>query len=249
MKGEAALSRFQDGKVFDKKSFRDAVRESDPGCSEASISWMLVTLRKQGILASAGFGKYYVVLDVSSHKKEYQYPHSREYMDIEKTISDRFPLICFQMWELIQMNDFVNHQIAKNVIIVEVENMLTDTVYDLLRENHPYTMLQPDIDAFYIQRGPGTDIVVQKLLTEAPSPGENHSCVPEKILVDLLSKKLSGCLIQRSEYHWIYDEIFRKYKIDETKMLRYARRRNLYDTLLDFLNTQTDVKLLTKEIG
>lgn len=40
----------------------------------------------------------------------------------------------FQMWELIQFNEFLNHQIAKNIIVVEVENMLEDSVFDTLRE-------------------------------------------------------------------------------------------------------------------
>ena len=31
------------------------------------------------------------------------------------------------MWELIQFNEFVNHQISKNLIVAQVENMLDET--------------------------------------------------------------------------------------------------------------------------
>ena len=242
---QGTLSNLPQGQIFDKSRFREAVHMVDPDCTESSINWMLVTMRKQGILASAGTGKYYCSSSESPIKKSYRYPHSPEYLEIEQAITDEYPRIHFQMWELIQMNDFVNHQIAKNVIFIEVESMLVDTVYEMLHEKYPYAMIQPDTDTFYKQRAPESDIVVQKLLTEAPTPNIGHSSPLEKLLVDLLSKKLSGNLIERSEYPHIYEDIFRKYLIDETRMLRYAKRRHLYDTLLSFLEIQTHVKLMT----
>ena len=239
------LSNLPQGQIFNKSRFREAVHKVDPDCSESSINWMLVTMRKQGLLASAGTGKYYIIPNEFTIKKNYQYPHSPEYQEIEQSITESYPLVNFQMWELIQMNDFVNHQIAKNVIFIEVESMLVDTVYEMLHEKYPYAMIQPDTDTFYKQRAPETDIVVQKLLTEVPTPNDGHSSPLEKLLIDLLSKKLSGNLIERSEYPRIYEDIFRKYLIDETRMFRYAKRRNLYDALLSFIETQTDVKLMT----
>ena len=245
MNTTAILPHLPSGKIFNKNAFREAVRSIYPDCSESSINWMLITLRKQGSLASVGAGKYYRIPKDIPPKKQYSYPHSREYLYLEKEITEAYPLVNFQMWELIQMNDFANHQIAKNVIFIEVEAMLVDTVFELLHEKHPYAMIQPSVDTFYKQRAPETDIVVQKLLSEAPSPDANHSCVIEKLLVDLLSKKLSGSLIERSEYPRIYEDIFYKYNIDETRMFRYARRRHLYESLLTFITKKTDVQLMT----
>ncbi|MBR7000338.1 MAG: hypothetical protein IKI01_06935 [Lachnospiraceae bacterium] len=245
MNAAEVLPHLPVGEVFNKSTFRRTVRSVYPDCPETSVNWMLVTLRRQGRLASAGAGKYYRTPQDTPARKQYSYPHSPEYLALEKEITEAYPLVHFQMWELIQMNDFVNHQIAKNVIFVEAEAMLVDTVYELLHGKHPYAMVQPTYDAFYKQRAPETDIVVQKLLSEAPSPDANHSCVMEKLLVDLLSKKLSGSLIERSEYPRIYEDVFRKYNIDETRMFRYAKRRHLYESLLSFIKTKTDIKLMT----
>ena len=245
MNAATILPHLPTGEVFNKNTFRETVHSIYPDCTEASINWMLVTLRKQGSLASAGTGKYYRIPQDAPAKKHYFYPHSQEYLDLEKEITEAYPLVNFQMWELIQMNDFVNHQIAKNVIFIEVEAMLVDTVYELLHEKYPYAMIQPSADTFYKQRAPETDIVVQKLLSEAPTPDANHSCVIEKLLVDLLSKKLPGSLIERSEYPRIYEDVFRKYNIDETRMFRYAKRRHLYDSLLSFIMEKTDIQLMT----
>ena len=245
MNAATVLPHLPTGEIINKHIFREAVHSIYPDCSEASINWMLVTLRKQGSLASAGSGKYYRPPQDAPAKKQYSYPHSPEYFDLEKEITESYPLVNFQMWELIQMNDFVNHQIAKNVIFIEVEAMLVDTVYELLHEKYPYAMIQPTSDTFYKQRAPETDIVVQKLLSEAPAPNANHSCVIEKLLVDLLSRKLSGSLIERSEYPRIYEDVFHKYNIDETRMFRYAKRRHLYDSLLSFIKAKTNIQLMT----
>lgn len=239
------LAQFDDGQTFTKSVFREAVHTYEPACADTTIDWALVSLRRQGVLASAGAGKYYVVAQGDTVRRSYTYPHSEDYLTLERCIQEQYPLANYQMWELIQMNDFVNHQIAKNVIFVEVERMLVDTVYEMLHEHYPYAMLQPDEPTFYRQRGPETDVVVQRLVSEAPAPGEHHSCAIEKLLVDLQSKRLTGRLIERSEYPRIYEDAFQKYTIDETRMFRYARRRNLYEVLVKFIRTQTDVHLMT----
>lgn len=242
---QAILKEFRGGKVFNKESFRQAVKAVNPDYSETAISWLLYYLRRQGVLSSVGAGKYNVVSPSEQKKNEYDYPHSQEYIDLENFISGNYPHLNFQMWELIQMNDFLNHQIAKNVIFVEVENMLVDSVYEQLHEKYPYALNQPSMDVFFKMRSPGTDIVLMKLVSEAPAAGENHSCSLEKILVDIHSKKITGQLIEKSEYPQIYEEIFRKYRIDETRMFRYAKRRNLYELIRKFIVEQTKVELKT----
>lgn len=245
MDKDAILEKFQGGTVFDKTAFRQSVHSVNPDCSESMINWLLLSFRKKGILSSVGAGKYYVTSAQEVTKKMYIYPHSPEYLDLEKELTERFPLLKFQMWELIQMNDFVNHQIAKNVIFIETENMMVNSVYENLHARYPYAMIEPDTAIFYKLRGPDTDIVVQKLPSEAPAPLINHSCALEKIVVDILSKKLTGKLIERSEYPAIYEGIFNKFHIDETRMFRYARRRNLHDTLRSFISEQTNIQLKT----
>lgn len=246
LKKESVLEDFAPGALFRKEDFRYAVNRVDPVCKESTINWMIHSLRKENRIASAGAGKYYVIPPAQKPKQSYQYPHSQEYLSIEKLIVDNYPQAIFQMWELWQLNEFVNHQIAKNVIFVELETMLLDSVFELLHLTYPYALLTPDIRTFYRQRSPGTDIVVQKLVTEAPAPGNAHSCTLEKLLVDLFTKKIAGSLVEKSEYPRIYEEALEKYRIDETRMFRYARRRHVDGILRQFIKEQTTAKLLTQ---
>lgn len=243
-----ALLNLTPGRIFRKQEFRDIVLAYSPEKSEASINWMLHTLAEKGDILSVGYGRYIVPAAGSKDRIVYCYPHTDEFRRIETLAEDAFPYVEFQMWELMQMNDFVNHQIAKNVIFVETEKMLIDSFYEMLHEAYPYAMYEPDEKTFYRQRAPETDVVVQKLLTESPAPVFNHDCAIEKILVDLFSKKLPGVLIEKSEYKAIYEDIFHKYRIDEIRMFRYARRRNLEQTIRNFINNRTDIHLLTESV-
>lgn len=101
--------------------------------SDSSINWLLEKLRRENQIASIGRGKYIKIPECNA-KELYTYNHSYEYLEVEEKITDWYPLLEFQMWELIQFNEFLNHQIAKNIIVVEVENMLEDSVFDTLRE-------------------------------------------------------------------------------------------------------------------
>ena len=93
MNATTILPHLPTDEIFNKNAFREAVHSIYPNCSEASINWMLVTLRKQGRLASAGTGKYYRIPQYAPAKKQYSYPNSQEYLDLEQEITDAYPLV------------------------------------------------------------------------------------------------------------------------------------------------------------
>ena len=85
------------------------------------------------------------------------------------------------------------------------------------------------------------------MLTEAPKvQADIKGCSLEKLLVDLFSNKLTGQLVERAEYLGIYEEAFRKYYIDEKKLFRYARRRNLEKEIRGFIEKETNIQLFTE---
>lgn len=162
---------------------------------------------------------------------------------MEQLIIKEFPLVEFQMWEMYQMNEFVNHLFGKNTIFVDVENMCEDVVFEMLHDKFPYVLFCPSKEMYHKQRGNDNTIVVQKLISETPKSAVGHSAPLEKILDDLFSKKLTGKLIARSEYPERYEQAFERYYIDEAKMFRYARRRSLDEELITFLKESTNVNL------
>jgi len=244
---EKILDDFKPGEIFEKQQFRDAVHRVNPSYAESSINWLLSKWRNGKKIVMVGKGKYKRTSSLRP-KKLYTYGHSEEYLSVEKSIIKGYPFVEFQMWELIQFNEFINHQIAKNLLIVEVENMLADTVFDRLHDEYPHVLFCPTPDFYYRHKGDEDTIVVLKLISEAPKPMEAHSCVLEKLLVDLYVKKFTGNLIERSEYKAIFEDSFEKYQIDESKLFRYARRRNVEKDIKKFICEQTNVVLATVQM-
>lgn len=239
---KTAINKIPVGEVFGKQLFREVVRQLNPDYTECSINWLLGKLKNENKIMTVGKGKY-IRIEEGKRKIHYTYQHSQEYYEIERHIEENYPLVVFQMWEFIQLNEFVNHQIAKNIIFVDVENMLEESVFDLLHMRYPYTLFMPTEEQFYRQRGAEDTVVVQRLVSEAPRPEEAHSSPLEKLLVDLFTSKLTGNLIERYEYKAICEDMFEKYVIDETKLFRYARRRHVEDDIRNYINENTGIRL------
>ncbi len=229
-----------------KKEYEKLAYQLNPECSQDTIYWQLRRLQQRGVIKKTGRG-IYIVCDKEKKKWEYDYEHSGLMKEIVKRIEKEYPLVDFQVWEFIQLNEFVNHLIAKNVLFIEVEHMLEESIFNMLSEYYPRVLLCPEqevFDTYFLENM----IVVQRLLTEAPKPiQQTKSCCLEKILVDLFSNKLTGQLIQGAEYPMVFEEAFRKFYIDEKKMMRYARRRNLEVKIKKFIEEETDIKLYMED--
>lgn len=246
MKLENIIKHLKPNSKISKNEYENIVYQLNPDCSQDAIYWQLRTLQEKGVIYKTG-RSLYTVCDNTRNKCTYDYFPSNTLIEIVTLIEKEFPLVDFQVWEFTQLNEFVNHLIAKNVFFIEVENMLEGAIFNMLSEHYTKVLFCPNEDTFftYFQKDM---IVVQKLISEAPKPlaGTKCSCL-EKLLVDLFSSKLTGQLIQRAEYPLVYEEAFSKFYIDEKKMFRYARRRNLEIKIKKFIKDETFIHLHTED--
>lgn len=237
---KAAISKFLlNHPSFTTGEFENALRTEESN-ARSTVYKILKELCSTGEIVRTKRGHYAV-----SGKKEYSYELSETAKTISAQIHEVYPLVDFQIWELYQMKEFVNHLIARNTIFVEVENMLDESVFDLLFEKYPHVLHNPSLEQYYRYAGEET-IIVRNLISEAPpSVGEFRQASLEKMLVDLFGRGTSGSLISRSEYQAIYEDAFKKYNINQAKMFRYARRRGIEKTIMDFIHENTDIILET----
>ena len=223
---------------FTTKDFADSMRALSPNIGRSTIYQILNRLCESGRITRTHKGHFAI-----TDRKDYRYDLSGTAKDISLSIMEQYPLVDFQIWELYQMNEFVNHQLAKNTIFVEVENMLDESIFDMLFEKYPHVLHNPDADEYYKYAG-GETIIVNKLISEAPAGyGQYHQASLEKLLVDLFGRGITGSIVSRSEYRSIYEDSFKKYNINQAKMFRYARRRGIEDTIKDFVSKETDITL------
>jgi hypothetical protein len=156
-----------------------------------------------------------------------------------------FPLLSFRVWELRWLNEFFNHQLAHNKIFLEVEKDGFDFVFSALIEKFPgRVLLRPGVKEI-LQYGTDDGVIVERLVTEAPSAGGERYHVPlEKLIVDLFANRY--LMLFKGEYPSTIEMMFSTYRIDQVAMLRYARRRNKVKDVFGFLSTKTTVECMVQ---
>ena len=223
---------------FTTGDFTEMLKIESPDIGRSTVFHLLNYLCEIGAITRTCKGHFDV-----TNKRIYNYELSETAKNISAYIQEQFPLVDFQVWELYQMNEFVNHLLSRNTIFVEVENMLDESIFNLLFDKYPHVLYNASTDEYYKYAGDET-IVVRKLISEAPSGvGQYKQASLEKILVDLFGRGLSGSIISRSEYRAIYEDSFRKYVINQPKMFRYARRRGIEKNIVGFIHDKTNIAL------
>ena len=105
---------------FSRQDFTRAMA-SDYSMTEPQAAYDLKKRLDQGTLMRAGWGRYSPPV-----KQTYRHHYSDSAVDVVKTISEGYDGLDFQVFELIQLNEFINHQAAHNTIFVTVENDLVE---------------------------------------------------------------------------------------------------------------------------
>lgn len=229
---------------FDRKTLLNTMRACGEQISDALFKVRLQDLLRSGDIVRVGRNAYCI-------PKETMYSYEYDYSDRAKEIADKihtsFPYIEFTIFELVQMNEFVNHQLAHNIIFVSVEQDLENFVFDALKEEYPGKVLVNPTPNIYHQYWYSGMIVIEHLITEAPKDKKNAwASRLEKILVDIQTDPILLSSLSESEYPGIYEQCFEKYMIDESSLFRYAKRRGAEKKILEFIRTKTNIKLRTR---
>jgi len=228
---------------FSRDDLRVAMNDCGMHISEASFKLKLQCLINSGNIVRVGRNAYCIPSD---GLQKYSYEYSKLSEDVAGRLQENHPYLDFVMFELVQLNEFVNHQVAHNALFVSVEGDLGAFVFDTLKAAYPgKVLLNPNTDTYH-QYWSSDMIVIRKLITESPKDREiPWAARLEKILVDIVADPLLSASVGESEYPGIYKNAFRKYVVDESCLFRYAKRRGS-DGKIYQLITQTGLQLRTR---
>ena len=217
---------------FSRKDYIDAYKDLNSGASEEQAVYALRKSLSNGMIQRMGRNQY----TTAKTKAAYRYRYAEEACHIADEVLKEYPEAFFQIFELVQLNTFINHQIAHNAIFVSVENDLVDFVFDTLRRLYPgRVLLKPSADEYY-RYITDNGIVVGRLPSESPKGQETQWHVRiEKILVDIAADKLLSQIVPQEELAGLYEDVNEKYLIDTKTMWRYARRKGAENKLKEVL--------------
>lgn len=241
--------RYYDGLLdvtrFTRKELLESFRMAGYMLSEASFYKKVEELVKNGQIIRIGRNVYSLPDD---KRLTYEYKYSELAEEVAQEIAQQYPYVNFSIFEFVQLNDFVNHLIAHNVIFLSVEAEVMDFVFETLRDKYPGKVLINPTVEIYHQYWSDNMIVLGKLTTEAPK-GQKASWHTrlEKMLVDIMAEPLLLASISRAEYPHIYEDAFDRYIVDENGLFRYASRRKVTKKIKELIRKETDIVLRTKE--
>ena len=241
--------RYYDGLLdvtrFTRKELLESFRMAGYMLSEASFYKKVEELVKNGQIIRVGRNVYSLP---DNKRLAYEYKYSELAEEVAQEIAQQYPYVNFSIFEFVQLNDFVNHLIAHNVIFLSVEAESMDFVFETLRDKYPGKVLINPTVEIYHQYWSDNMIVLGKLTTEAPK-GQKASWHTrlEKMLVDIMAEPLLLASISRAEYPHIYEDAFDRYIVDENGLFRYASRRKVTKKIKELIRKETDIVLRTKE--
>lgn len=217
------LDGLKDKSSFTRQDLLQSFHDSGYLISDASFNKKIMSMLKKGEIVRCGRNLYCLP---QNEKRVYIHEYSELANELVKIMKEHYPLLDFCIFEKYQLNQFVNHLIAKNTIFLSVEAEAMDFVFMTLREYYPGKVLvNPTSDIFH-RYWCENMIVITKLTTEAPKGlGEKWHTRLEKFLVDVVSERLLVETIGGSEYPYIFGDAFMYFVIDEKCLFRYARRR------------------------
>jgi hypothetical protein len=229
---------FKDRDAFSREELFDFFRASEPDLKEGTFGWRVYDLKNKDIIKSIKRG-YYTI----SSKAKYKPEISGELLNLAKVISKRFEDVKYCLWDTGWINEFSQHQSGKKLIIIEIEKDFVEALYYELKDSFGFDLfLNPDKKAidFYISESQNP-VIIKKRITRSPISKRIEKRIQfdtpllEKILVDLFTEYRLFYFYQGVELIHVYENALKKYTVNYTKLLSYAKRREREHDIKQFL--------------
>ena len=217
---------------FSRNEFSKAMFD-EYGLTEQQSKYELQKELDNGEVLRKGWNQY----TIPTNKQVYLHNYSGDANAVVGLIEKKYYDVDFQVFEMTQLNQFMNHLVAHNTIFVAVENELVDYVFDTLNKEYPgRVMLKPSLEMYY-RYLQDNEIVVGRLPSETPKGIDKPwQARIEKILVDVLVDKLIGGIVPEGEKPAIVEGAYHDFLIDEGTLLRYAKRKGAVKKVVNALN-------------
>lgn len=243
---EQLKQRFGQQPHISREELFDFYRAFEPDLKETTFGWRIYALKEKNLLKSIRTGVYTLSL-----KPIFHVPVEPKLRELAIKVKKQFPGARSCVWSTRCLNEWMIHQPARFLSLVEIEASATESVFYFLKdENYKNVFINPEDTLLerYIYEQTET-IIVKTLVSKSPIVKEKKIVVPlaEKILVDLFADKKMFAPYQGSELVNIFNNIYKQYALNITKLLAYAKRRTKEQELLDFITKNTKLIELLRE--
>ncbi|TAN21175.1 MAG: hypothetical protein EPN37_00565 [Chitinophagaceae bacterium] len=231
---------FKDEPIFETKHLVAFYKQTEKHVKPTTINWRVYSLVQMGVLQRVGRGKF-TLGETNAYIPEVS-PATKS---IYRKLKSEFPYVNLCIWNTSALNEFMLHQPNQFYYLIETGKETTDAVFYFLREIKKAVFLEPtnDILEKYLLNEREV-FIVKNLISEAPTQivkGVNTVTI-EKMLVDIFCDTVVFSAQQGAEMRTIFEEVFNKYTINQSKALRYADRRRKKEPFGKFIDSITNLR-------
>jgi hypothetical protein len=205
-----------------------------PSLSQSTISWKIGQLKKSQLIFQKGRGIY-----TFDYKPEYPSELSLK----AKRLYNRIKPVCkgeLCMWELAMLSDISDMQKTKNWYFLSVAKDELEALFDEMLDFSKKTYIQPNketISRYVIAQDEA--IILTPLVSETPTQENGVYLTPtiEGLLVNACMKYESYLKPLGFDVTEMYSNALHKYNVNESKLLRYAARRDRRNEINELIKT------------
>ena len=144
---QSVLAALSAKKAFSLKEFLLATQANGCLLGEEAIRKRLRSLIQTGEVMRVGRNAYCIAEKNVGH---YRHEYSELAERVAAIVHEEYPVLEFSIFELILLNEFVNHQLAHNVLFLSVEEGIGEFVFETLKEHFPgKVMLNPTPELYH----------------------------------------------------------------------------------------------------
>lgn len=190
-------------------------------------------LKKQGVITSVKRGIYQL-----SEKKEFQPVPDARIKKSTACLNQIFRKYRIASGQPNGFHPFMNLQPFRSFYILETEKDTVEPVFYLLKDNQINAFIQPDkdfTDKYIINSN--KPVIVKPLISRSPSRTQEGIVMAaiEKILVDIYCEPDIFYAFQGKELRNIFNNAFRQYHINYSRLLNYYKRRKKDNSMVEYL--------------
>jgi len=241
---EGFIKRFSGKSHFSKSDLLEYYLKKEHDLRDGTLRRRIDILKKRGVIQEVSRGLY------SLQCKPVWVPYiDSTIKSIYSKIYKKYNELNFSIWSTACLNEFMNMQAFRYIIIIAVEKDITLSVFENLSDSGLKKIyLQPSMkEATCYFNTANLSYVVVSLPSKSPLQLVNNMKIPklEKILVDIFCDKDIFFAFQGSEMKNIFRNAFKRYVINISTLINYSRRRGREKELMEFIQEKADIKLPT----
>lgn len=225
---------FANQSVITTKEITEVLVSAYPELSPNTISWRINQLKGENLIFQTGRGLY---------SFEFKPEYIPEISLKSKRLYNRIKPFCkgeLIIWDTQMLNEIAGSNMERSWIFVSVNKEEVDSLFDNMLDFSKQTFLQPDNDTInrYLMAH-SEAIIITPLISETPlySIGEYTTLSIEALLVNVWMKYESLLQPIGFDIKVLYQQALKKYNVNQSKLLRYAARRDKRKEINEFIKT------------